>query len=152
MTESVSDRSLRGLAAPTLGALALVLVLVSGTFAALLLSVRDSHQEAASARHAEEILKHVSAAERHVVDVETGLRGFLLTGDTDFLEPYHSGRLAYRADLAGLDRLVQDPVQRRRLGELRRAIDGYVEGYAVPLRVRAVGLSRAEAADATAEG
>ena len=152
MSESVPDRSLRGLAAPTLAALALVLVLVSGTFAALLVSVRSSHDEAESARRAEEILTRVGAAEREVVDVETGLRGYLLTRETEFLDPYEAGRRDYSGHLAALEVLVQVPAQRHRLTALRRAADAYVEGYAVPLRVRASELRPSEAIAATADG
>ncbi|HWM09924.1 MAG TPA: response regulator [Solirubrobacteraceae bacterium] len=152
MSESVPDRTLRGLAAPTLAALALVLVLVSGTFAVLLVTVRSSHEEAESARSAEEILTRVAAAERDVIDVETGLRGFLLTRDQEFLEPYESGRRGYPAHFGNLEALVRDPAQRRRLVGLRRATDAYVEGYAVPLRVRAATLSPAGAIAETADG
>jgi two-component system sensor histidine kinase/response regulator len=152
MPELVPDRAVRGLAAPTLATLALVLVLVSGTFAALLVSVRDSHDEAESARHAEEILTRVAAAERSVVDIETGLRGYMLTGRSEFLEPYEHGRRQYRAGLVAIDALVKVPAQRRLLWSLRRATDAYVDDYAVPLRVRAAGLTTAEATAATADG
>ena len=152
MAQTVTPRPARSLAAPTLAVLALVLVLISGTFAVLLVSVRDFGRETRSAGHAERILSHAAAAERHVVDVETGLRGYLLTGDAAFLEPYQSGRVGYRADLAAMELLVTDPAQRRRLGELRRASDAYVEGYAVPLRLRGADLSPAEILDDTAVG
>ena len=81
MAQSVTPRLARSLVAPTLAVLALVLVLISGTFAVLLVSVRDFDRESRSAGRAERILGISAAAERHVVDVETGLRGYLLTGD-----------------------------------------------------------------------
>jgi len=152
MTESVTPRPARSLAAPTLAVLALVLVLISGTFAVLLDSVRDFEGETRTAGNAGRILGLSARAERHVVDVETGLRGYLLTGKPRFLEPYHTGRLRYRADLAAIELLITEPEQRRRLDELRRATDSYVEGYAVPLRLRGAYLSPAEITDATADG
>ena len=55
-------------------------------------------------------------------DIETGERGYLLTGARDFLEPYARGRRALPADLAALGSQVDgDPVQRAgaaRLAEL----------------------------------
>ena len=95
MAQPVTPRLARSLVAPTLAVLALVLVLISGTFAVLLVSVREFDRETGSAGRAERILSLSAAAERHVVDVETGLRGYLLTGETRFLEPYHAGRLGY---------------------------------------------------------
>ncbi len=48
-------------------------------------------------------------AERGVVDIETGLRGYLLTRDADFLEPYENGRRDYGSRLVALDGLTRDP-------------------------------------------
>ncbi len=46
-------------------------------------------------------------------DAETGGRGFLLTGDERFLEPYETARPQIQADLTTLDRLGEaDPSQR----------------------------------------
>src|SRR5687768_6893693 len=81
MAQPVTPRLARSLVAPTLAVLALVLVLISGTFAVLLVSVSDFGRESRSAGRAERILSISAAVERHVVDVETGLRGYLLTGD-----------------------------------------------------------------------
>ena len=152
MTEPVTPRLARSLAAPTFAVLALVLVLISGTFAVLLFSVRHFDRETASAARSERILGRSLAAERDVVDVETGLRGYLLTGEQRFLEPYHAGRLRYRADLAAMERLITVPAQQRRLRELRSALDAYVDGYAVPLRLRGAHLSPAEVLATTADG
>jgi PAS domain S-box-containing protein len=152
MAQPVTPRLARSLVAPTLAILALVLVLISGTFAVLLVSVRDFDRETESAGRAERILSLSAAAERHVVDVETGLRGYLLTRDPRFLEPYQSGRLRYAADLAEMDLQITDVGQRSSLRALRRASDAYVEDYAVPLRLRGGFLSGREVAAATDEG
>ena len=152
MARSVTPHLARSLVAPTFAVLALVLVLISGTFAVLHVSVRDFDRETKSAGRAERILSLSAGAERHVVDVETGLRGYLLTGEPRFLEPYNAGRLRYRADLAKMGLLITDAVQRRRLGELRRASDAYVEGWAVPLRLRGAYLSTRQISETIADG
>ena len=152
MAQPVTPRLARSLVAPTLAVLALVVVLISGTFAVLLVSVRDFDRETAGAGRAERILSLSAAAERHVVDVETGLRGYLLTGDPDFLEPYHAGRLRYSADLTRMQLLITDPAQRRALRELRRASDAYVDDFAAKLRLRGAYLSPSEVTESTAEG
>jgi two-component system, sensor histidine kinase and response regulator len=152
MAQPVTPRLARSLVAPSLAVLALVLVLISGTFAVLLVSVRDFDRETESAGRAERILSLAAAAERHIVDVETGLRGYLLTGEPRFLEPYHEGRLRYRADLARMEILITDAGQRERLRDLMRASDAYVEGWAMPLRLRGAYLSPEDISDATADG
>src|SRR5688500_10114683 len=99
---AMTERSLnpgRGLAVPTFAALALALLAFGGVFVALLLSVRAFHEQSDGARRAEQVLHHSTATERAVVDIETGLRGYLLTGDSRFLEPYEEGRSAYRSRL-----------------------------------------------------
>src|SRR5437868_2934869 len=47
--------------------------------------------EAAAARkHSFEIRGLLSDTAAHLIDAETGQRGFLLTGDATYLEPYHA--------------------------------------------------------------
>ena len=56
-------------------------------------------------------------------DVETGQRGFLLTGDDSYLDPYVSGRAAIDGELARIRPLIgQDPAQRQRLDQLQEQI------------------------------
>ena len=51
-------------------------------------------------------------------DVETGSRGYLLTGDENYVAPYSAARLSVYETLAALDAQVEDPSQRKRLAEL----------------------------------
>src|SRR4051794_9132311 len=123
MPENASYRLFRGLSAPTAAAFALVIVLITGTFGVLVLNIHALHADAQDALRAERILSRSNAAERDLVDVETGLRGYLLTGEPRFLEPYERGRLHYAVEFAGLKLLVRYPAQERRLAALRRDAD-----------------------------
>ena len=152
MTETVLQPLTRGLMRPTFAAIAVVLLLVLGTFAALVVSVDRVHDEAESTQRAERILVQSRAAEQDIVDVETGLRGYLLTGDERFLEPFHAGRLHFDQRFVTLARLVLDPSQRRRVPELHAAAAAYVHGYAAPLRTQGATLSPDALADAMADG
>ena len=116
MPESVPQRLSRGLSAPTFAALALG----PGDRAdhgdvrrARASASVGFHDEAAGRARAERILAESSAAERDVVDVETGLRGYLLTGEERFLEPYEAGRLHYDGHFVTMAALVHDPRQAR---------------------------------------
>jgi PAS domain S-box-containing protein len=135
MAEPISHRLFRGLSGPTAAAFALVIVLITGTFGVLVLNVRKQHADAQDALRAERILSASNTAERDLVDVETGLRGYLLTGAPRYLEPYESGRLGYVSRFATMRMLVRDRAQVRRLGLLRREADAYVGQYATALRL-----------------
>src|SRR3954453_17246159 len=125
MAESAPHRLFRGLTAPTAVAFALVIVLITGTFGVLVLNVRQQHAEAQDALRAERILSASNAAERDLVDVETGLRGYLLTSEQRYLEPYESGRLGYASRFRTMQSLVRDHAQVVRLNALRRTAREY---------------------------
>jgi PAS domain S-box-containing protein len=63
-----------------------------------------------------QVMTTLEATLRHLVDVETGGRGFALTGDEPFLKPYESGEVAVGDDLQALHLLLADnPTQQRQL-------------------------------------
>jgi CHASE3 domain sensor protein len=69
--------------------------------------------------HTTEVLDTVQDALEAMLDQQIGVRGYLLTADETFLEPYHSGGHAFTAALRKLKELASDnPAQQSRLGEL----------------------------------
>lgn len=59
-----------------------------------------------------------------MLDAETGQRGFLLTGDDRYLEPYERGRANALPDLANIQSLVEgNAEQRARVERLRQLAD-----------------------------
>src|SRR5918912_2141434 len=91
MTLRSRPSAMRGLAAPTLGALGLVLALIVGMFTLLVLGARALDGDATAAHRSYEVLQRSAALEHSVIDVETGLRGYLLTRDARVLEPFDDG-------------------------------------------------------------
>ncbi|MEX2279976.1 MAG: CHASE3 domain-containing protein, partial [Acidimicrobiia bacterium] len=64
-----------------------------------------------------------------LVDAETGVRGFLLTGEDGFLEPYHDALSGLDPALDRLETLVgDDTAQAERLELVRRAADQRFDG------------------------
>jgi CHASE3 domain sensor protein len=64
--------------------------------------------------HSERVIGNANQIGKEMVDMETGLRGYLLAGDEAFLQPYRPSKVA--ANLAGLMKLVEDnPTQVDRL-------------------------------------
>lgn len=52
----------------------------------------------------------------NMVNQETGMRGYLVTGDSDYLEPYNAGTTAFNGTMKELQQLVSDnPAQVERL-------------------------------------
>jgi signal transduction histidine kinase len=72
-----------------------------------------------------------------LVDEETGVRGYALTGRRDFLMPYLQGREAEKRAVAELERLArsaaEDEALPTDLERIRRAVDAWRSEYAEPL-------------------
>jgi signal transduction histidine kinase/CHASE3 domain sensor protein len=112
----------------------LVTVVVSAAFVLLLLAIDDLRAATDRTRDAREELKAADKLEMLVIDLETGLRGFVITRDERFLEPFDDARAALPAQARRLESLVpDDPVQRRRVRRIVEDIRSYVGEYAVPL-------------------
>jgi PAS domain S-box-containing protein len=59
-----------------------------------------------------------------VLNIETGIRGFVITGDEKFLEPYAQGLATIHRDVEAAEKLSgTDPHRNAQLAELRRWID-----------------------------
>jgi signal transduction histidine kinase len=91
-----------------------------------------------------------------MINQETGVRGFVIGGNDEFLDPYHSGVTEARGALVQLDALArrEDPGELGRdLARVRSAIDAWEAGYAQPTmdRIHRLGAGRVEPA-AVAEG
>lgn len=74
-----------------------------------------------SVAHTHRVLERLHAVQTALGDAETAQRGFLLTGDESYLEPYRHAREALPALLRELGSLLANtPEQQRRLDELAR--------------------------------
>jgi signal transduction histidine kinase len=80
---------------------------------------------------ATDVLETLQSAMDAMVDQETGVRGYLLSGDEKMLEPYHKGGDAYIAAIQKLkDINSYDPAQQRRLDELDELAKKWRSGIA----------------------
>jgi len=69
--------------------------------------------------HTDRVINNTNRSMKLSIDMETGMRGFLLTGDEHFLDPYEVAKPVLTAELAGLDKLVEDnPTQLDRFRRL----------------------------------
>jgi signal transduction histidine kinase len=112
------------------GLLALV---VSAAFAVLLVSVQDLRTSQRLALHSEEVLAAANQLERLVIDVETGQRGFVITGQERFLDPWRDAQRALPGASRRLEQLTADDTQHDQAILIGQAAAAYVRDYSVPL-------------------
>ena len=98
-------------------AVAVLLIAVMGALSGSILG--QSAQDGDRVAHTYNVSRTLEVTLRHLDDVETGARGFALTGEKQFLQPYQLGKYAVGRDLEGLRGLISDnPEQERRLDVL----------------------------------
>jgi signal transduction histidine kinase len=112
----------------------LLAMLVGATFAVLLSMIAELREAGARAQHSEEVLVVANRLERLVIDLETGERGFLITAEEDFLQPWQDAQADFPAQARTLERMVADnPGQQARARAITQAGTSYIQDYSVPL-------------------
>ncbi len=125
----------------TMGVIAFLIAL---TFAVLLFSALNLRQDITGAVNSASMLLSSSRAERAVIDLETGVRGALLTGEERFLEPYREGLITLSEQQNNLERFADGDAAQRQVTEINAQIDEYVAGYAKPAAGNIGGLNETE--------
>jgi len=73
--------------------------------------------------HTHQVLEQVNAVMTDLLSAETGERGFILTGETSFLDPYNDAFAHVNGDVTELRRMTSDnPVQQRTLDRVEPLI------------------------------
>jgi len=116
-------------------AVAFALLLAAG-----LLALRDQRQaELAGAwvRHTLLVLQQTEAVSAALLRAETGQRGYVLTGDPHYLEPYQRARDEIERDVETLRALTADnAAQQARIGELRPLVETKLAELAETIELR----------------
>ncbi len=124
--EEYSGGPRAGAPLPPVPLLGFVIATAAVIFIAMLAYRTLQTRSAASARVARtiQVMDELQAVLSFAKDTETGQRGFLLTGEESYLEPYTNARVALRPEIARVrDLLVDDPVQQQRLDALEEVIN-----------------------------
>jgi len=78
--------------------------------------------------HTYEVISEGEEILSYMVDQETGMRGFLATGNENYLEPYINGKKGFSKLMAELQKTVSDnPVQVERLQKIEQAASDWDE-------------------------
>ena len=88
-------------------------------------------------RHTDEVRVKLGVLHAGLVDAEVGARGYLLTGQRSFLEPYAGARTSWRLHLDELRTLTADnDAQQERLARLDTLVGRELEGVARMIAAR----------------
>jgi signal transduction histidine kinase len=130
-----------------------LVVLIAGAFLVLLLALDSMRDSGAVAQHSRTELGAANGLEKLVIDAEAGHRGFVITHQERFLEPWRAARRDIPESGRRLLALADAPRQRRRAAEIVRAVESYLHSYSLPLVAAARrGDPSAESASATLRG
>jgi CHASE3 domain sensor protein/GAF domain-containing protein len=132
---------------------ALLALIIGAGFAIVLVMSSEVRDSARLATHSRQELTRADGVEKLVIDLETGQRGFVITRQKRFLEPWRAARAVLPKEFRELVRFADNPEQARRLRRIGRALESYIRDYSLPL-VNAVrrGESSARSLAATEEG
>ena len=84
--------------------------------------------------HTHTVIRQANAILAAAVDMETGMRGFLLAGKDNFLEPYNRGRESFDQRVMDLKKTVSDnPAQVTLLGEIHTTIHEWQTNVTEPM-------------------
>jgi PAS domain S-box-containing protein len=107
-----------------------VITFLAGLF--LFVTLRNHHQETLRS-HTLEVMRLSSVIENDIAALETGHRGFLLTGDTSYLEPFERRRELIKRRVEELTLLILDsPRQRKRVMKIQEIVQKWLETTALP--------------------
>ena len=86
-----------------------------------------------SVNHTYEVIGEANNILASAVNMETGMRGYLLAGKEGFLAPYTQGKEDFHKEIASLSKTVDDnPAQVQLLGEAKATIDEWVQKITEP--------------------
>jgi methyl-accepting chemotaxis protein len=87
--------------------------------------------------HSNEVWNEISNVMSTMKDLETGSRGYIITGDEDFLEPYRNGLDSVHVQIGELQRMIADnKLQTSRLEEVKVIIEAKLLGLDRNIQLR----------------
>ncbi len=103
-------------------------------FVVLVVAIREQRDSARLAIKSQQARAAGADLQKLAIDFETGVRGYVASGNPVLLQPFTNARKAYPSQLAALQKLVADNPQARTTAlRIKGAIDDYLNLYAVPM-------------------
>jgi signal transduction histidine kinase len=122
------------LSARMIAASVILAALVAGGFAVLISAMSALDEAKQREAHSKDVAVAALALEKLFGDLVTGERGFILTGEQRFLQPWTDARKALDRRVLEFERLsAANPEQRLRARQLSATIRDYLQFYSEPL-------------------
>jgi signal transduction histidine kinase len=103
-------------------------------FAVLFLAIVSLRQRSLDAKHSQEVIATANGLQTLVIDLETGARGFAITREERYLDPWNVAARLYPREIASLLELTKDDrVQHDRALAIKNDIQTYFSDYSLPL-------------------
>ena len=112
------------------------------------------HDDAALVTHTYEVLGELSEVISNLQDAETGQRGFILTGEEEFLEPYTAALPLISSNIGDVRQLTEDnPLQQRNIDRAEPLVQAKLDELQQTIELRrSEGFESALAVVLTGEG
>src|SRR5256885_15041529 len=108
----------------------IVIIFLVGVF--LLVTLRDHYQDSLRT-HTIEVMRLSSLIENDIAGLESGHRGFLLSGSEDYIAPFEKKRDVIRHRVEDLTALILDnPKQRKRVIKVQEVVQNWLDTVATP--------------------
>jgi len=112
---------------------AIPVVLIAALSAATTRSLTHLEQSSKWVEHTHVAIDHGKSLISAMIDMETGLRGYLVAGDTLFLEPYDKGQRDFSNTLSlALKHVSDNPAQIERLERIKTLKNAWLNDHAGP--------------------
>ena len=113
------------------GLILLLMLMITGM---VFVSVKSLVKDFGWVNHTHEVLADASNLEAAAVNMETGMRGYLLAGKSEFLAPYNQGNKTFNRLLQSLSNTVADnPAQVKLLTEISSTISQWQSKVTEPV-------------------
>ncbi|MFF0050802.1 CHASE3 domain-containing protein [Streptomyces sp. NPDC005498] len=142
-----------GLTSLTIAASGMLALLIGVAFAVLLWAIDDANSSTSARRASRSALVEAGDMEQLLLDLETGQRGYVITGRTEFLQPWQKARDELPTEIRRFTTTTTSPGQHRAAEKIARGVESFLRDYSSPLveRVRR-GDPAASGLAETAEG
>jgi methyl-accepting chemotaxis protein len=100
-------------------------------------SIQASERQDRFVTHTYQVIGAIDDLQLQLVNMQTGVRGFLLTGEQRFLDPYTNGSQRYAQIYGQLYQLISDnPEQQQRLQQIDAAVQVWRTDVLEPIIAR----------------
>jgi two-component system cell cycle sensor histidine kinase/response regulator CckA len=108
----------------------IVIIFLAGVF--LLVTLRNHYQDVLR-NHAIEVMRLSGLIENDIAELESDYRGYLLSGNESYIQPFHQEREQIRSRVAQLTALILDASsQRKRIVRVQDVVQKWLDTVAVP--------------------